>query len=71
MRLDEFETWLYDHAWSLERVRGSHRRYRHSVTHYAVTVAVHGDREIPDYIVRHTLKRIERMRGTREGDTTA
>lgn len=62
MRLDELERWLYEHGFTLDHIRGSHRTYRHEATRYRVTVPVHG-RVIPDYTVRHTLKKIEQMKG--------
>ena len=65
MRLDDMERWLYDHGFSLDNQRGSHRVWRHSKTHYRVTIATH-DGELKPYQVRHIIRNIEAMGKTRE-----
>lgn len=48
LRLDELDAWLRSLGFVWESTRGSHRRYRHTETRYAVTVAVHGNKVEPD-----------------------
>jgi len=42
MHLHEVERLLADHGYLLQRIRGSHRHYRHEQTGQRLTVTAHG-----------------------------
>ena len=59
MRLTTLERWLSEHGWHLERMKGSHRHYRHTQSGQRVTIVAHG-REIEPGAVRQIVRDLER-----------
>ena len=60
MRLTTLEQWLSDHGWQLDRIRGSHRSYRHTESGHRVTLAIHGGRgEVEPPVLRRFLRDVD------------
>lgn len=62
-RLEDVDAWLRSLGFVKESTRGSHMRFRHRDTNYAITVACHG-RELERWQLAHLLRQVEQMGAT-------